>query len=66
MRISLLRMGIPPYVTQHFAGAKDAYQHGVMAGMNDNVGRLTGQKLMSVGEFAREHLDQLNPNVSSS
>jgi NAD(P)H dehydrogenase (quinone) len=34
-------MGIPPYVTQHFAGAMDAYQHGVMAGMNDNVERLT-------------------------
>jgi hypothetical protein len=28
-------MGIPPYVTQHFAGAMDAYQHGVMAGMNN-------------------------------
>jgi NAD(P)H dehydrogenase (quinone) len=58
-------MDIPPHVTPHFAGAKDAYQHGVMAGMNDNVERLTGQKPMSVGEFARAHLDQLNPKVSS-
>ena len=54
-------MGIPPYVIQHFEGAMDAYQHGVMAGMNDNVARLTGQKPMSVGEFARAHLDVLNP-----
>jgi hypothetical protein len=61
-------MGLPPYVTQHLAGAVDAYQHGVMAGMNDNVEKLTGQKpmSMSVGEFARAHLDQLNPKVNSS
>jgi hypothetical protein len=51
-------MGIPPYVTQY---AMDAYQHGVMVGMNDNVERRTGQKpILSVGEFARAHLDQLN------
>jgi len=30
----------------------DDYQHGVMAGMNNNVERLTEQKPMSVGEFA--------------
>jgi NAD(P)H dehydrogenase (quinone) len=54
-------MGIPPYVTQHFAGAKDAYQHGVMAGMNDNIERLTGQKPMSVGEFARAKLGPTEP-----
>ena len=39
----------------------DAYQHGVMSGMNDNVERLTGQKPISVGEFARAHVDVLNP-----
>src|ERR1700730_5178391 len=53
------RSGLPAYVIQHFEGATDDYQHGVMAGMNDNVERLTGQKPMSVGEFARAHLDQL-------
>jgi hypothetical protein len=42
----------------------DAYQHSVMAGMNDNVERLSGQKRMSVGDFARAHSDQLNPIVS--
>jgi hypothetical protein len=52
-------MGLPAYVVQHFDGAIDDYQHGVMAGTNDNVERLTGQKAMSVGEFARAHLDQL-------
>jgi hypothetical protein len=38
-------------MVQHFEGAMDAYQHGVMSGMNDNVERLTGRKPMSVGEF---------------
>jgi len=61
---SLEAMGVPAYVMQHFEGAMDDYQYGVMAGMNDNVERLTGQKPMSVGEFARAHLDQLNPKVS--
>jgi len=46
-------MGVPAYVIQHFEGD-----------MNDNVERLKGQKPMSVGEFARAHLDQLNPKVS--
>jgi hypothetical protein len=42
----------------------DAYQHGVMTGMNDNVERLSGQKPMSVGDFARAHSDQLNSIVT--
>jgi NAD(P)H dehydrogenase (quinone) len=54
-------MGLPAYVIQHFEGAMDDYQHGVMSGMNDNVERLSGKKPMSVGAFARAHLDQLNP-----
>jgi NAD(P)H dehydrogenase (quinone) len=60
---SLKTMGVPAYVIQHLEGAMDDYQHGVMAGMNDNVERLTGQKPISVGEFARAHLDQLNPKM---
>jgi len=58
---SLEAMGVSAYMVQHFWGAMDAYQHGVMSGMNDNVERLTGRKPMSVGEFARAHLDVLNP-----
>jgi NAD(P)H dehydrogenase (quinone) len=58
---SLEAMGVSAYMVQHFQGAMDAYQHGVMSGMNDNVERLTGRKPMSVGEFARVHLDVLNP-----
>jgi NAD(P)H dehydrogenase (quinone) len=58
---SLEPMGVSAYMIQHFEGAMDAYQHGVMSGMNDNVERLTGRKPMSVGEFARAHLDVLNP-----
>jgi NAD(P)H dehydrogenase (quinone) len=61
---ALAAMGIQPYVTHHFAGAMDAYQHGVMSGMNDNVEKLSGQKPMSVGDFARAHADQLNPKAS--
>jgi NAD(P)H dehydrogenase (quinone) len=58
---SLEAVGMPPYVIHHFEGAMDAYQHGVMSGMNDNVEKLSGQKPMSVGDFARAHADQLNP-----
>src|SRR5271170_2412413 len=61
---SLEAMGVSAYMVQHFRGAMDAYQHGVMSGMNDNVERLTGRKPMSVGEFARAHLDVLNPKSS--
>jgi NAD(P)H dehydrogenase (quinone) len=63
---SLEKMGLPAYVIQHFEGAMDDFQHGVMSGMNDNVERLTGKKPMSVGEFARAHFDQLNPKAASS
>jgi NAD(P)H dehydrogenase (quinone) len=58
---SLEAMAVPPYIVQHLGGAMEAYQHGVMGGMNGNVERLSGQKPMSVGEFARAHADQLNP-----
>jgi len=55
---------VPAYVIKYLEGAMDDYQHGVMAGMNDNVERLSGQKPMSVGKFARALLDQLTPLVS--
>ncbi|MDB5348512.1 MAG: NmrA family transcriptional regulator [Schlesneria sp.] len=58
---SLKMLGVPDYVVQHLGGAMDAYQHGVMAGTNDNVERLSGQKPTSVGVFARMHADRLNP-----
>ena len=58
---SIEAMGVPAYIVQHLRGAMDAYQHGVMGGMNDNVERLSGRRPMSVGEFARAHADQLNP-----
>jgi NAD(P)H dehydrogenase (quinone) len=53
-------MGVPAYVVQHLGGAMLDYQHGVMSGMNDNVETLTGQAPMSVGDFARRHLNELN------
>jgi NAD(P)H dehydrogenase (quinone) len=63
---SLEKMGLPAYVIQHFEGAMNDYRHGVMSGMNDNVERLTGKRPMSVGEFARAHLNQLNPKAAAS
>jgi NAD(P)H dehydrogenase (quinone) len=58
---SLEAMGVRAYVLQHFGGAMDDYQHGLMSGMNDNVERLGGQKPMSVSYFAKRHMDELNP-----
>lgn len=59
---SLTKMGLPAYVIQHFGGAMLDYQHGHMAGADDNVERLTGRRSMTVGEFAKRHADQLNAN----
>jgi NAD(P)H dehydrogenase (quinone) len=57
---SMEAMGASAYMIQHFWGAMDAYQHGGMSGMNNNVERLTGWKPMSVGEFAHAHSDVVN------
>jgi NAD(P)H dehydrogenase (quinone) len=58
---SIEAMGVPPYVVQHLRGAMADYQTGHMSGADNNVEKLTGQKPMSVGEFARAHSDILNP-----
>jgi NAD(P)H dehydrogenase (quinone) len=60
---SIEAMGVPPYIVQHLSGAMEDYQHGAMSGADNNVEKLTGKKPMSVGEFARAHLDQLNPKT---
>ncbi len=57
---SLEAMGVPPYIVQHLGGAMDDYQHGHMAGSDNNVERLTGRRSMTVSEFARAHADVLN------
>ena len=57
---SLAKMGVPPYVVQHFGGAMLDYQNGHMAGADNNVEKLTGRRSMTVGEFAKLHSDQLN------
>ena len=62
---SLVTMGLPPYVVQHFRGAMLDYQHGHMAGADNNIERLTGHKPMTVGEFARAHSAQLNAKKTS-
>lgn len=63
---SIAAMGVPPYVVQHLSGAMEDYQHGVMSGADNNIEKLTGKKPMSVGDFARAHLGQLNPQKSSA
>lgn len=57
---SLGKMGVPPYVLQHFTGAMHDYQNGHMAGADNNVEVITGKRSMTVGEFARLHADRLN------
>ena len=57
---SLGKMGVPPYVLQHFAGAMQDYQNGHMSGADNNVELITGKRSMTVGEFARLHADRLN------
>lgn len=58
---NLESLGVSAYRVQHLGGGMLDYQHGVMSGMNDNVEKLSGQKPMSVGDFARAHIEQLNP-----
>lgn len=62
---SLEAQGVPGYVVEHFRGAMDDYQHGVMSGMNDNVEKLSGQKPMSVSDFAKFHLADLQPRKAA-
>jgi NAD(P)H dehydrogenase (quinone) len=57
---SIEAMGVPPYVVQHLRGAMADYQKGHMSGADNNIEKLTGQKPMTVGEFARAHIDVLN------
>ena len=57
---SLTQMGLPPYITQHLSGAMLDYQHGHMAGADNNVEKLTGRRPMSVREFAKLHIDKFN------
>ena len=54
-------MGVPPYVVKHLRGAMADYQVGHMSAADNNVEKLTGQTPMTVGEFARAHMDKLNP-----
>ena len=48
------------FAFSHYAGAMEDYQHGHMSGADNNIEGLTGRRPMTVGEFAKAHLDQLN------
>jgi NAD(P)H dehydrogenase (quinone) len=58
---SIEAMGVPPYVVQHLRGAMADYHIGHMSGADNNIEKLTGRRSVTVGEFARAHLDKLNP-----
>jgi NAD(P)H dehydrogenase (quinone) len=60
---SIEAMGVPVYIVQHLRGAMADYQTGHMSGADNNIEKLTGRRSMTVGEFARTHIDQLNPKV---
>jgi hypothetical protein len=62
---SHLMMGIPPYVVEHLRGAMADYQTRHMSGPDNNVEKLTGRRSVTVGQFARAHLDNLNPKKIS-
>jgi NAD(P)H dehydrogenase (quinone) len=57
---SIETMGVPPYVVQHLRGAMADYQKGHMSGADNNVEKLTGQRSMTVAQFAHAHADVLN------
>lgn len=58
---SVESMGLPSYVVQHLRGAMADYQVGRMAGADNNIELLTGRRAMTVAEYARAHIDKLNP-----
>jgi hypothetical protein len=53
-------MGVPTYVLQHIRGAMADYQAGHRSGADNKVEKLTARSSMTVGEFARAHIDLLN------
>jgi NAD(P)H dehydrogenase (quinone) len=57
---SIEAMGVPAYIVQHLRGAMPDYQNGHMSGADNNIEQLTGRRSMTVGEFARAHIDVLN------
>jgi len=56
------QMGLPPDVVEHFGSAMLDYQHGHMAGADDNVEKLTASRSMTVGGFARLQANLFNAN----
>ncbi|MFD1275908.1 hypothetical protein [Streptomyces kaempferi] len=59
---SLKDMGLPEYTIQYIGGAMIDYQNGHMSGADKNIEEITGQRVMTVSEFAQAHADTLNPD----
>jgi uncharacterized protein YbjT (DUF2867 family) len=57
---SIEAMGVPAYIVQHLRGAMADYHIGRMSGADNNVETLTGRRSMTVGEYAKAHVDILN------
>jgi NAD(P)H dehydrogenase (quinone) len=45
----------PPFLVQHLGEVAQDYQHGIFAGTNDNVERITGTPALSVQAFIAKH-----------
>jgi uncharacterized protein YbjT (DUF2867 family) len=61
---SIEAMGVPAYIVQHLRGAMADYHVGRMAGADNNIEKLTGRRSMTVGEFAKAHIDKLNASAN--
>jgi NAD(P)H dehydrogenase (quinone) len=52
--------GLPPFWINFLGNVLIDFQNGAMSGADNNIEKLTGKRAMTVGEFARAHIDQLN------
>ncbi len=57
---SLTELGVPAYIVQHLGGAMADYHKGHMSGGDNDIEKLTGRRSMTVGDYARFHIDTLN------
>jgi hypothetical protein len=53
-------MGVPADFVRHLGGALADYHKGHMSGGDNNIEKLIGRRSMTVGEYARLHIDTLN------
>jgi NAD(P)H dehydrogenase (quinone) len=59
----LREFGLPAYLVESIGGIMSDYQDGRMAGVDDNIEKITGRRSMSVGEFAKRHANMFNASA---